>query len=130
MKLFNTSNSYITDTATVNCLQSGLELIITNASSIINTISSNNSGIYGVGLQSTNDINLTNITAAYNENAVVECENTSMINISAVHNQQLGIGLWQCNDTSMVNISAVHNQQYGIGLWQCNDTSMINISAA
>ena len=53
VKLFNTSNSYITDTAIMNCHESGLELIMTNASSIINTVSSNNSRICGIGLQST-----------------------------------------------------------------------------
>ena len=130
--LFNTSNSYITDTAIMNCHESGVELIITNTSSIINTVSSNNSGICGVGLQSTNDVNLTNITAAYNENAgvfLVECENTNMINISA-HNQNYGISLLNCDDTNMINISAAHNQKLGITLYQCNDTSMINISAA
>ena len=130
--LFNTSNSYITDTATMNCHESGLALIITNASSIINTVSLSRSGNCGVVLESTNDVNLTNITAAYNENGVLlfECENTNMINIYTAHSQNYGIGLQQCNDTSMVNISAAYNQQYGIELWQCNNTSMINISAA
>ena len=64
-------------------------------SSIINTISSNNSD-NGVVLQSTNNVNLTNITATYNKNDrvfSVGCENISMINLSAAYNQQIGISL-------------------------------------
>ena len=130
--LFNTSNSYIKNTAAMNCKLSGISLIITNTSSIINTISSNYSD-YGVVLQSTNNVNITNVTAAYNKHTgvwLVRCENTKIITISAVHNQQNGIVLEYCNDTSIINVSATHNQFPGIALNQCKDTSMINISAA
>ena len=70
-----------------------------------------------------------------------------MINISAAHNQYIGIHLILCNDTSMINISATYNKEYGIksstnismkdvsvtysGIFfeQCTDIRMINISA-
>ena len=151
--LFNTSSSCITDTATMNCHVSGIELIVTNASSIINTISSNNSD-HGVVLQSTNNVNLSNITAAYNFEGLLlfgcestsmtnlyaaynlygmllfQCNDTSMINITATHHQQYGILLRWCNSTSMNTILVVYNQNFGIELDQCNDTSMINIATA
>ena len=56
--------------------------------------------------------------------------NTSMTNVSAVHNGVHGIYLYYSTDTSMTNVSAADNGYHGIYLYYSTDTSMTNVSAA
>ena len=62
--------------------------------------------------------------------ALYMSRSTSMMNVSAAHNEVYGIWLYYSNDTSMMNVSAAHNGWYGIYLDQSTNTSMMNVSAA
>ena len=53
---------------------------------------------------------------------------TSMMNVSAAHNEQNGIYLYYSTDTSMMNVFAAHNGHNGIYLYYSTDTNMMNSS--
>ena len=53
--------------------------------------------------------------------------NSSMMNVSAAHNEVNGIVLGYSTDTSMMNVSAAHNGIYGIYLDHSTNTSMMNV---
>ena len=87
---------------------------------------------YGVMLYMSRSTSMMNVSAAHNEVNGIRLEtstDTSMMNVSAAHNGWEGIVLYDSTDTSMMNVSAAHN---GVGIWldHCTDTSMMNVSAA
>ena len=57
------------------------------------------------------------------------CENTTMMNISAIYNRYAGMIFHSCENTTMMNISAINNQQDGMIFYSCENTTMMNISA-
>ena len=79
------------------------------------------------------DTSIINVSAVHNKNngiILYYATDTSMISVSAANNVQEGIRLHFSTDTSMMNISAVYNKGDGIWLENCTDTSMMNVSAA
>ena len=88
---------------------------------------------FGVALYMSRNTSMMNVSAAHNERfgIVLDYSNdTSMMNVYAVHNGDVGIWLDHSTDTGMMNVSAVHNEYDGIWLDNCTDTSMMNVSAA
>ena len=55
---------------------------------------------------------------------------TSMMNVSAVHNENFGIWLDHSTNTNMMTVSAAHNENDGIWLDSSTHTSMMTVSAA
>ena len=84
---------------------------------------------FGVALSKSRNTSMINVSAVHNGYDGIWLDNstdTSMMNVSAAHN---GIWLYRCTNTSMMNVSAVHNGWYGIRLHHSTDTSMMNVSA-
>ena len=86
---------------------------------------------YGVMLYKSRSTSMMNISAAHNEGDGIylhHSTNTSMLNVSVVHIEGHGIYLYNSTDTSMMNVSAVHNGHGGIRLRRSTNTSMMNVS--
>ena len=86
----------------------------------------------GVALYKSRSTSMMNVSAAHNEGIGIwlgHSTNTRMMNVSAAHNRGHGILLDHSTNTSMMNVSAVHNGD-GIILNHPTDTSMMNVSAA
>ena len=49
--------------------------------------------------------------------------NTSIMTVSAAHNEDVGISLDSSTDTCIMTVSAVHNQKYAITMYKCTNTS-------
>ena len=91
-----------------------------------------NNFTFGVMLYMSRSTSMMNVSAAHNEKNgiyLLDSTDTSMMNVSAVHNGWYGIVLYRSTNTSMINVSAAHNQD-GIYLGHSTDTSMMNVFAA
>ena len=89
------------------------------------------SGECGLLSYNSSDIEMDSLEASNFMVGVVlsKSRNTSMMNVSAVHNCVNGIHLYCCTDTRIMNASAVHNLHNGILLDETYGTSIMNISA-
>ena len=88
---------------------------------------------FGVLLYNSRNTSMTNVSAVHNGIVgifLLYSTDTSMTNVSAADNWDAGIYLQNSTDTSMTNVSAAHNGYDGIYLQHSTDTSMTNVSAA
>ena len=87
---------------------------------------------FGIVVYESNDIEMDSLEASNFTIGVIlhNSINTSMMNLSAAHNEFVGIYLHYTIDTSMMNVSAAHNKYSGIIISYSTDTSMMNVSAA
>ena len=86
---------------------------------------------YGIMAFESSDIELVSVEASNFTFGVVlyKSRSTSMMNVSALHNECEGIYLERCADTSMMNVSTLHNEHDGI-LSVKSDLHMMNVTAA
>ena len=53
------------------------------------------------------------------------CENTTMMNISTINNQDDGVQFESCENTTMINISAISNQDNGMYFDSCENMNAL-----
>ena len=118
MNLISCSNVSLKDISVINNTQCGM-----NISLCVNTDLKN---IYAKGLAI-----YVRITMMYVENNhgiyFKSCENTTMMNISAINDVE-GIFMGKCKNTTMINISALYNYG-GIQIYEGENTTMMNTFA-
>ena len=110
---------------------SGLFVMKSDAVQITSTTSSGNKET-GMELHFCNNTNMVNISAVNNDESGVFCAlcmNTSVTNIYTVNNRYAGVVLVSCSNTSITNLSAMNNLLHGIYLKSCGDTSITNAAA-
>ena len=87
---------------------------------------------FGVALSKSRNTSMINVSAVHNGYDGIWLDNStdpSMMNVCAAHNGWNGIWLYRCTNTNMMKVSAVHNGRDGIYLDYSTDTRMMNVSA-
>ena len=87
---------------------------------------------FGVALSKSRNTSMINVSAVHNGYDGIWLDNStdpSTMNVCAAHNGWNGIWLYRCTNTSMMKVSAVHNGRDGIYLDYSTDTRMMNVSA-
>ena len=127
------SNTYIGIQEQDNWTNKSVGIMVYESSDIeMDSLEANNFTV-GVLLYKSRSTSMMNVSAVHNEDNGIwlyYSTNTSMMNVSAAHNKDNGIWLEYSTDTSMMNISAAHNEDCGIVFLYSTDTSMMNVSAA
>ena len=143
MNLISCSNASLKDISVTNNTQCGMNISLCVNIDLKNIYATglaiyvrmtmmyveNNHGIYFESCENTTMMNISAINNQGDGMYFVLCENTTMMNISAINNQGDGIFFDACENTTMTNISAINNRFIGMLFFSCKNTTMMNISA-
>ena len=90
-----------------------------------------NNTIIGIRIASSTSTSLMNVSAEHNQGdgiLIYSSTSTSLMNVSVEHNQGNGIWIGNSTSTSLMNVSAEHNQGNGIWIGNSTSTSLMNVS--
>ena len=85
---------------------------------------------YGIRIENTNEIHITNSTLENCQNSGIMMINSDTIDIShTIFSGNQWNGMISCNDVSLKGISVINNTLVGISLESCSNATLINIYA-
>ena len=127
--LYSSNDTNMTEISVMKNEGDGLYLFKCHNNNMVNILSSFNKGS-GVSLQSCDNITMRNISATnqYEGVDLGDCRNAIMEMISARRNL-MGILLFDNINMSLINISAIDNEEDGMYIESCEDIIMTTITA-